>query len=341
MNQVLENQASPQPRDLIKAATSEHHKKLDAMLSTLNLRDPPDYITFLKVNTSVLANLEAAVELASTSGFGWNLVRRSDLAQRDLELMDTSQPFLLPVQPFDEGEVWGALYVLEGSRLGSRLMLQSLLQGVGGAPVFPCHFLQASADISKWKAFVQELNCAVQTPSQVAQALSGAIKTFKLFTLSAQLHLTRIPREDAKLVNDPVKQKTLNTEALTPDHGLTGHGLLVEDNFVIMMDLEDMLLGAGADKIDQAINTRQAMKLLDENTYDFAILDYNLGSETSIDIARRLKAENVLFAFATGYGDALELPPDMQSPLIFSKPFSKSSLSRLINEMAEKSRNST
>ena len=46
------------------------------------------------------------------------------------------------------------------------------------------------------------------------------------------------------------------------------------------------------------------MALIEERTIDFAVLDFNLGDETSAVIAHALIARQVPFAFATGYGSS-------------------------------------
>ena len=60
-----------------------------------------------------------------------------------------------------------------------------------------------------------------------------------------------------------------------------------------------------------------------DSPFDFGLLDINLGNETSFEVARRLKRDGVSFVFASGYGDSLTLPEDLEDIRILSKPYDK------------------
>lgn len=45
------------------------------------------------------------------------------------------------------------------------------------------------------------------------------------------------------------------------------------------------------------------MSLFDDNRFDFAVLDINLGFENSLSFADQLRRARVPFVFASGYGD--------------------------------------
>jgi len=97
--------------------------------------------------------------------------------------------------------------------------------------------------------------------------------------------------------------------------------LVVEDNLVIAMETEDMLQDLGVPGVDVAASAARAEALLDSGSYDFALLDVNLGSHTSYDLARRLVAEGVPVCFATGYGEAIEVGADLASVPVLCKPY--------------------
>jgi light-regulated signal transduction histidine kinase (bacteriophytochrome)/CheY-like chemotaxis protein len=79
--------------------------------------------------------------------------------------------------------------------------------------------------------------------------------------------------------------------------------LLVEDQFIIAMDCEDMLATLGASQVEVCANVSEALSFLNRALPDLAILDVNLGSETSEPIGNRLRELGVPFLFATGYDD--------------------------------------
>ncbi|PZM13995.1 HWE histidine kinase domain-containing protein [Rhizobium tubonense] len=78
--------------------------------------------------------------------------------------------------------------------------------------------------------------------------------------------------------------------------------LLVEDNLIIAMDGEDILSRLGARHVATAPNVTQALDILDQRSFDVALLDVNLGEENSLPIADRLASKKTPFLFATGYG---------------------------------------
>ncbi|PKB19283.1 light-regulated signal transduction histidine kinase (bacteriophytochrome) [Novosphingobium kunmingense] len=104
--------------------------------------------------------------------------------------------------------------------------------------------------------------------------------------------------------------------------------LLVEDSLLIAMDTEDSLLRAGVGEVRLASSVAHAMGELDARRPDFAVLDLNLGTETSLPIARRLMQMGVPFLFATGYGENAMLDPELQEVPIVVKPYNADSLLR-------------
>lgn len=108
--------------------------------------------------------------------------------------------------------------------------------------------------------------------------------------------------------------------------------LVVEDEPVVAMYLEDLLEALGCRTIGPASRLADGLALVDDNGFDVAILDINLGSERSTPIAEALRARGLPFAFASGYGT----PPEgfgAEVPMI-EKPYREAqvagALSRLL-----------
>lgn len=108
------------------------------------------------------------------------------------------------------------------------------------------------------------------------------------------------------------------TDAATLD---LGDVLVVEDNMIIALDAEVFMEKLGAKSVSLASSVRQAMTLLDAHAFGFALLDVNLGTETSIPIAEKLVAANIPFAFATGYGETQSLSDDFPDAPTIQKPY--------------------
>jgi CheY-like chemotaxis protein len=106
--------------------------------------------------------------------------------------------------------------------------------------------------------------------------------------------------------------------------------LLVEDSMLIALDAEDSLAACGVAEVVIAGNVATALAAMAERMPDFAVLDYNLGHESSEPIARALAEANVPYCFATGYGDALERTRAAPPCGVLKKPYSKKDLSEAL-----------
>jgi DNA-binding NtrC family response regulator len=109
-------------------------------------------------------------------------------------------------------------------------------------------------------------------------------------------------------------------------HWLAGKRLLVvEDEFLIALDIESILQGGGAD-VKTANRVDQALALIKtEGPFDAAVLDHKLDRETSAPIAERLQADGVPFVFLTGAGDAETVTHFKNAPVV-GKPFDSEAL---------------
>ena len=97
--------------------------------------------------------------------------------------------------------------------------------------------------------------------------------------------------------------------------------LLVEDSLFIVIDTEDLLHNLGAETVLIARSVAEALSILMEHRVSFALLDVNLGPETSLPIARTLQKTNIPFAFGTGYGESIMMPETLETVPIISKPY--------------------
>lgn len=107
--------------------------------------------------------------------------------------------------------------------------------------------------------------------------------------------------------------------------------LVVEDEALVAMLVEDALLDAGCEVIGPAADVEAALRLLGEAVPDAAVLDMNLGGDSSAPIADALAGKGVPFVVATGYG-ASGLPPQHRGVPVLAKPYDPADL---INELTE------
>jgi light-regulated signal transduction histidine kinase (bacteriophytochrome)/CheY-like chemotaxis protein len=114
-------------------------------------------------------------------------------------------------------------------------------------------------------------------------------------------------------------------------HPLNGRRvLLLEDNMIVALTVENLLEDLGALHVWTASHIESANDIMDRETIDFAILDINLGEDTSLELAMRLRGASIPFFFASGYGDDAGLTPELSGALVVRKPYGKQDLQRAV-----------
>ncbi len=122
-----------------------------------------------------------------------------------------------------------------------------------------------------------------------------------------------------------------NKQAQTPR--LSGTALIVEDNLIIAMGAEVILLELGARHIDTAASVNQALKSIERSVPSFALLDINLGAESSLPVGHRLKELGVPFLFATGYGERAPIPAELSDAPVIQKPYTRELVEKALSKM--------
>ncbi|TCQ29767.1 light-regulated signal transduction histidine kinase (bacteriophytochrome) [Rhizobium sp. PP-CC-3G-465] len=102
--------------------------------------------------------------------------------------------------------------------------------------------------------------------------------------------------------------------------------LLVEDQMLIAMDVEGMLSDHGIQKVLTAASADEALAKLATFKPDVAILDVNLGTGTSIEVAAELTRRDIPFLFATGYGNMSPIPSGFADVPVVRKPYEREAL---------------
>jgi len=121
--------------------------------------------------------------------------------------------------------------------------------------------------------------------------------------------------------SNPLPVGATGRKTIPDDQPLSGlNVLLVENNLIIAMDGEDILRRLGAD-VATAPSVTEAMEILAGQPFDLALLDVNLGDETSFGIADRLAADGVPFVFATGYGEGIAQANSHSDAPVLQKPY--------------------
>jgi CheY-like chemotaxis protein len=127
-------------------------------------------------------------------------------------------------------------------------------------------------------------------------------------------------------------ERTPQAPCPTPQHGIS-RVLLVEDSMLIALDAEDSHGACGVADVVIVATVAAALAALEAQRPDFAVLDYNLGDETSESIAAALTAARVPYCFATGYGDALERTRLSPPYGVLKKPYSQLEIAALLSRV--------
>lgn len=141
------------------------------------------YIGYLRMNWACAA-IEMALEQAGVRrvlpDWDWRL-RRFDLAA-DLDAVGVALP---PVQAHrvapETGTILGWAYVLEGSRLGAKLVLRSVERSADQDVRAATRFLRHGVDGNLWASFKMVLARIDGDEGAIAQACDGARAGFQAF----------------------------------------------------------------------------------------------------------------------------------------------------------------
>jgi two-component system, response regulator PdtaR len=106
--------------------------------------------------------------------------------------------------------------------------------------------------------------------------------------------------------------------------------MVVEDEFFVALDIEDILMRLGYEMAGPYPTVREAGEGLSAQTPDCAILDVRLKDGDVFPVADALHAAHVPIVFHSGHADDRELRRRYPTALICAKPSSPSSLQTAI-----------
>ncbi len=108
--------------------------------------------------------------------------------------------------------------------------------------------------------------------------------------------------------------------------------LVVEDSIIIALDTEENLKRLGVAEVRLESSVTGALAAIAESHWEFAIIDFNLGGESSEPIADALRAAGVRFVLATGYAEAAGGFERMGAEAVLRKPYGMTEIERLLVE---------
>jgi ActR/RegA family two-component response regulator len=127
-----------------------------------------------------------------------------------------------------------------------------------------------------------------------------------------------------------------NSEAPSLASNLPDNVLIVEDNMIIALDAEDSLVELGVKSVRVESSVAGALAAIEERLPDFAIVDFNLGCESSAPVTQALAAKGVRFVLATGYSELASDLEELGASGLIRKPYGSAELEHaLTGEIAK------
>ncbi|MDJ0643461.1 MAG: GAF domain-containing protein [Erythrobacter sp.] len=108
------------------------------------------------------------------------------------------------------------------------------------------------------------------------------------------------------------------------------HVLVVEDSMIIALDTEESLKRLGVQSVAVASSVTMALDTIEDRIPDFAIVDYNLGDESSEPVTQELCDRGVPFVLATGYAELGDQVEELGAQSLLRKPYGRSEIEELL-----------
>jgi DNA-binding response OmpR family regulator len=121
---------------------------------------------------------------------------------------------------------------------------------------------------------------------------------------------------------------------MSVESGLAGRRILVvEDEFLIALDLEDALGELGCEIVGPAATVSDAMRLVEAKPPDAAVLDVRLVDGSTAPIALELRRRGVPFLVLTGYERQQVGDPVLRDSPMLAKPLQRGALRGMLRQL--------
>lgn len=162
--------------DAVRAATASDHRRTEESFAGALAALPASYGAYLQAHALAFP----AVGRALSAGFDWQPWQdRWDDLQQDLRALGLDAPRAMPLNPAaSAAEGLGMAYVLEGSRMGSAVLLKSIPEHL------PAAYLRGGLALAPWRRLKDLL--AAADPATSDAVIAGARKAFNAFSIAAQ-----------------------------------------------------------------------------------------------------------------------------------------------------------
>lgn len=168
-------------RAKLRSATLALHAQLDAKFLPETLSDRSRYSQFLCASALALVPIERSLERSGIARqfADWSQRQRTPYLFADLAALGMICPVVPESRDLDLSAAFGAMYVLEGSRLGAQVLLRRVAVSGDFAMRSATHYLRAN-DPNLWRTFLAQLESSTLICDE-EQLIVGACDAFNLF----------------------------------------------------------------------------------------------------------------------------------------------------------------
>lgn len=159
--------------EALRVATREAHSRVDALFGASDFTADAGYIRFLTAQGAAWETLRPILSEASRG--------RADALREDMAALGQAVPQALPHTGLPSSDSIGLRYVLEGSRLGSTVLLRRLEDNGSKAALTASNYLRRSADVGPWKQLSTLLQTDCDGVDRIAGINKDALFVFGLF----------------------------------------------------------------------------------------------------------------------------------------------------------------
>ena len=175
----------------IRIATQQYHQETEKILigKLKNMRSLNDYSDILKIFHGYFGGLEQLIDQHINPEIltDYNERRKAAALGNDLQALNSALPTQATgnqLPAIDNTlEAFGALYVIEGSTLGGKIISKMVQQHMGITDGKGLSFFDGYGEDTgiKWAGFQEKLNSIAQTPEQEDEVITAANNTFLKF----------------------------------------------------------------------------------------------------------------------------------------------------------------
>ena len=186
-------------RHLLRRETAADHAHVDARFSALISGGAASYGEFLRLSAAGIYPVEQALIAGHVERLlpDWDARSRKAALSADLRELGIKDPLLSRLPPLrGEAQQFGALYVLEGSRLGARLLVRQLQAAPDPPPRRAMRYLLHGEGQRLWRSFLDKLELSAAVKRSPADLIAGARMAFACFGADPT---ARAPRRTARI----------------------------------------------------------------------------------------------------------------------------------------------